>query len=66
MSHVSPEDHVPDNSGKKARHLESYGADSIERKDVDCPTNSMAADVMTQAITGSKFSKAKRMIMNID
>jgi hypothetical protein len=59
-------------SGKRTRYLEIkyyYVSDLIERKEIKveyCPTNSMVGDYMTKPITGSKFNKSRRIIMNID
>jgi hypothetical protein len=59
-------------SGKRIRHLEIkyfYVTDLIERKEIKveyCPTDSMIADYMTKPITGSKFNKFRRIIINID
>jgi hypothetical protein len=59
-------------SGKRTRHMEIkyfYVTDLIERKEIKveyCPTDSMIVDYMTKPITGSKFNKFRRIIMNID
>jgi Reverse transcriptase (RNA-dependent DNA polymerase) len=57
-------------SGKRTRHLQIkyfYVTDLIERKEVNiehCSTDSMIADYMTKPLTGSKFNKFRRFIMN--
>ena len=59
-------------SGKRTRHLEIkyfYITDLIERKEIEvkyCPTDSMVADYMTKPITGAKFRKLRKIIMNMD
>ena len=59
-------------SGKRTRHLEIkyfYVTDLIERKEVNiqhCSTDLMIADYMTKPLTGSKFNKFRKIIMNIE
>jgi hypothetical protein len=59
-------------SGKKTRHLEIkyfYVTDLIKRKEVQvkyCPTDSMIADYMTKPVTGSKFNKFRKIMMNMN
>jgi hypothetical protein len=57
-------------SGKRTRHFNIkyfYITDLIERKEVKiqyCPTDLMVADFMTKPLTGTKFKKLRKMIMN--
>ena len=57
-------------SGKRTRHLQItyfYVTDLIERKEVNsehCSTDAIIADYMTKPLTGSKFNKFRRYIMN--
>ena len=59
-------------SGKRTRHLEIkyfYITDLIERKEIEvkyCPTDSMVAEYMTKPITGVKFRKLRKIILNMD
>ena len=59
-------------TGKRTRHLDIkyfYITDLIERKEINveyCPTESMVADYMTKPMTGAKFNKFRRIIMNMD
>lgn len=58
-------------SGKRTRHFNIkyfYITDLIEQKEVAvkyCPTDSMIADFMTKPLTGAKFHKFRKIIMNI-
>jgi hypothetical protein len=55
---------------QKTRHFDIkyfYITDLIENKEVTikyCPTDSMAADYMTKPLTGAKFRKFTKIIMN--
>lgn len=57
-------------SGKRTRHFDIkyfYITDLIERKEVTikyCPTDEMVSDYMTKPLTGKKFHKFKKSIMN--
>jgi hypothetical protein len=57
-------------SGKRTRHFDIkyfYITDLIERKEVTiqyCPTEDMVADYMTKPLTGAKFHKFRKLIMN--
>ena len=59
-------------SGKRTRHFDIkyfYITDLIERKEVTiehCPTEEMTADYMTKPLTGSKFIKFRKRIMNLE
>jgi hypothetical protein len=56
--------------GKRTRHFDIkyfYITDLIENKEVTikyCPTDSMVADYMTKPLTGAKFRKFRKIIMN--
>ena len=44
-----------------------YITDLIERKEVEikyCPTDDMIADYMTKPLSGAKFHKFRKLIMN--
>jgi hypothetical protein len=57
-------------SGKRTRHFDIkyfYITDLIERKEVAiqyCPTDDMIADYMTKPLSGAKFHKFRKLIMN--
>ena len=57
-------------SGKRTRHFDIkyfYITDLIERKEVEikyCPTDDMIADYMTKPLSGAKFHKFRKLIMN--
>ena len=57
-------------SGKITRHFDIkyfYITDLIERKEVEiqyCPTDDMIADYMTKPLSGAKFHKFRKLIMN--
>ena len=57
-------------SGKRTRHFDIkyfYITDLIERKEVEikyCPTDDMIADYMTKPLSGAKFHKFRKQIMN--
>ena len=57
-------------SGKRTRHFDIkyfYITDLIERKEVGfkyCPTDEMIADYMTKTLSGAKFHKFCKLIMN--
>jgi glucose dehydrogenase len=57
-------------SGRRTRHLDIkyfYITDLIERKEVTiqyCPTDAMLADYFTKPLTGAKFQKFRKAIMN--
>jgi Reverse transcriptase (RNA-dependent DNA polymerase) len=70
ISSMKLEENGKSSSGKRTRHFDVkyfYITDLIERKEVSieyCPTEEMIADYMTKPLTGSKFYKFKKSIMN--
>ena len=58
-------------SGKRTRHFNNkyfYVTCLIENNEVTikyCPTDDMIADYMTKPLTGAKFTKFRKLIMNL-
>ena len=72
MSSMKLELNGKTSSGKRTRHFDIkyfYITDLIERKEVTikyCPTGEMVSDFMTKPLTGAKFHKFRKSIMNND
>jgi hypothetical protein len=70
MSTMKLETNGKASSGKRTRHFNIklfYITDLIEKKEVEiqyCPTDSMTGDYMTKPLTGTKFNKFRKQIMN--
>jgi hypothetical protein len=70
ISSMKLENNGKTSSGKRTRHFDIkyfYITDLIARKEVTiqyCPTDDMVADYMTKPLSGAKFHKFRKAVMN--